>query len=83
MIRSDERLDYPQVDRIFAGEERARGAVGGAAGGRAARRPRRSTPRASARGALAVESVEPEFDFAREGHVTGLVRRASRPSRTG
>ena len=26
-----------------------------------------------ARGALAIESVEPEFDFSHEGHVTGLV----------
>ena len=34
-IRSDERLDYDQVDRIFAGDERRRRAVGGAAGGRA------------------------------------------------
>ena len=28
--------------------------------------------RRAARGALAVESVEPEFDFSHEGHVTGL-----------
>ena len=35
LIRSDERLDYDRVDRIFAGAEDARGAVGRAARGRA------------------------------------------------
>ena len=35
LIRSDERLDYDRVDRIFAGSEDAAGAVGRAARGRA------------------------------------------------
>ena len=67
-IRSDARLDYPRVDRIFAGEERAEApwaeplaaAREAAAALEAARQ---------ARGALAVETVEPEFDFSHEGHV--------------
>jgi ribonuclease R len=71
LIRSDARLDYPRVDRIFAGAERAEepwaapleAARGVAAALDAAR---------AARGALAVESVEPEFDFSHEGHVTAL-----------
>ena len=70
-IRSDARLDYPRVDRIFAGEEKAEApwaeplyaAREAAAALEAARQ---------ARGALAVETVEPEFDFSHEGHVTGL-----------
>ena len=70
-IRSDARLDYPRVDRIFAGEEQAEApwaeplyaAREAAAALEAARQ---------ARGALAVETVEPEFDFSHEGHVTGL-----------
>ena len=33
LIRSDERLDYDRVDRIFAGAEAAADAVGRAAGG--------------------------------------------------
>ena len=33
VIRSDERLDYPRVDRIFAGAEQAPRPVGAAAGG--------------------------------------------------
>jgi ribonuclease R len=71
LIRSDARLDYPRVDRIFGGAERAEepwaeplaAAREAAAALDAAR---------AARGALAVESVEPEFDFSHEGHVTGL-----------
>jgi ribonuclease R len=71
LIRSDVRLDYPRVDRIFAGAEQAEdpwagplAIARGVAGALAARR--------AARGALAVESVEPEFDFSHAGHVTGL-----------
>ena len=82
LIRSDARLDYPRVDRIFAGEERAEEPWADAAV-----RPRASAAAAldaarRERGALAVETVEPEFDFSREGHVTGAWR-PSRPSRTG
>ena len=70
-IRSDARLDYPRVDDVFAGEEEAEApwaeplaaAREAAAALEAARQ---------ARGALAVETVEPEFDFSHEGHVTGL-----------
>jgi ribonuclease R len=70
IIRSDTRLDYDQVDRIFAGEDpwqepwaeplRAARAIAGTL--QAAR---------ERRGALAVESVEPEFAFDRRGNVTG------------
>src|SRR5215217_3212277 len=71
LIRSDARLDYPQVDRIFAGGERAEAPW--AAPLEAARAAAAALDAARAeRGALAVESVEPEFDFSREGHVTGL-----------
>jgi ribonuclease R len=72
LIRSDARLDYPQVDRIFAGAERAEAPW--AAPLEAARAAAAALDAARAeRGALAVESVEPEFGFSREGHVTGLV----------
>ena len=46
LIRSDERLDYDRVDRIFAGAEARAGAVGRAARGRARARRRRSQARA-------------------------------------
>ena len=67
-VRSDERLDYDRVDRIFSGRERAvepwaeplaaaRAATAGLAGRRAAQ------------SALVLESAEPEFTFDREGNV--------------
>ena len=72
LIRSDARLDYPQVDGVFAGATRAEdpwarplAVARGVAAALAAKR--------AARGAIAVESVEPEFDFSHEGHVTDLV----------
>jgi ribonuclease R len=71
-IRSDERLDYPRVDRIFAGEEEARApwaeplaAARAAAQALADKRERR--------GALAIETSEPEFAFDPRGHLTGSV----------
>ena len=73
LIRSDARLDYPQVDRVFAGREPAAAPWGEPLA--AARRAAAALDEArAARGALAVESVEPEFDFSREGHVTALGR---------
>jgi ribonuclease R len=70
-IRSDERLDYDRVDRIFAGEEPALEPwampLAAARAAAAALAEQRADP---ARPALAIESVEPEFRFDREGHVT-------------
>jgi ribonuclease R len=71
LIRSDARLDYPQVDRVFADQEPTEppwaeplaAAREVAAALQAAR---------EARGALAVESVEPEFSFSRAGHVAAV-----------
>ncbi len=72
VIRSDARLDYDRVDRIFAGRERAEepwgeplSAARAAAGALAARR--------AAHAALSLESSEPEFEFDHEGNVIGLV----------
>jgi ribonuclease R len=72
LIRSDARLDYPQVDLIFAGVERAEDPWGKPL--YAARKVAHALAEArEAGGALEVESVEPEFSFTREGHVTALV----------
>jgi ribonuclease R len=67
-VRSDARLDYDALDRIFAGTESAPGAVAEplalarrAAAALAERRPV---------AALEVESFEPEFSF-EDGHVVG------------
>jgi len=72
LIRSDERLDYQRVDRIFAGAEPA--LEPWAKPLAAARRVADALAAArEARGALAVESVEPEFGFSRDGHVETLL----------
>ncbi len=82
-IRSDERLDYDRVDRIFAGREAARepwaaAAGGGARGGGGARR-RRARRRG---GALTLDSEEPEFAFDARGRSERDPRRACKPSPT-
>jgi ribonuclease R len=68
VIRSDARLDYDRVDRIFAGEEAAEepwAAPLAAARAAAAALQRRR----EARGALQIEGSEPEFAFDPRGHV--------------
>ncbi len=74
LIVSDERLDYDRADRIFAGVEgvaepwgeplaaaRAASAVLGAV--------RRASEERGGRGALEVDSAEPQFSFDRDGNV--------------
>ena len=71
VIRSDARLDYPRVDRVFAGAERAEEPWAEPLA--AARRVSAALQEArEERGAIHVESVEPEFAFDRDGHVRGL-----------
>jgi ribonuclease R len=77
MIRSDERLDYDRVDRIFAGREGAvepwgapLAAARGAATALALLRERHEGR--DGRGALVLDSAEPEFVFDRAGDVTGV-----------
>ncbi|MBV9006532.1 MAG: RNB domain-containing ribonuclease, partial [Solirubrobacterales bacterium] len=71
VIRSDERLDYARVDRVFAGLERGGepwgeplGVARVAAGALGARR--------AATAALEIESAEPEFVFDRDGNVLAV-----------
>ena len=70
-IRSDARLTYPQVDRIFEGGERAEEPwaepLALAREVAAALREKRER-----RGSLAVESAEPVFEFDDRGHVVGV-----------
>jgi ribonuclease R len=69
MIRSDERLDYDRVDRLFAGTERAADPWGEPlTAARAAAAV--LGERAESRGGLVVDSAEPEFVFDRDGHVS-------------
>jgi ribonuclease R len=72
LIRSDERLTYDQVDEIFAGRDRAPESVSEslaqARSVAALLRERRLS-----KGALGVETSEPEFTFDDEGNVTGAL----------
>ncbi|MBV9414019.1 MAG: RNB domain-containing ribonuclease [Solirubrobacterales bacterium] len=71
VIRSDERLDYDRVDRIFAGRERASGPwAPGLASARAAAAA--LAARRGAQGALEIDSAEPEFAFDRSGNAVGI-----------
>ena len=71
VIRSDERLDYERVDRIFAGDERAEEPW--AAPLAAARAAAASLQAARERsGALVVDSEEPEFVFDERGDVVAI-----------
>ena len=74
VIRSNERLDYDRVDRIFAGSEDAAEPWGGPlAAARAASAAlgavRRAVAERGGRGALEVDSAEPQFSFDRDGNV--------------
>ena len=71
LIRSDERLDYDRVDRIFAGVERA--AEPWAAPLQAARETAAALERRrESAGALALDSPEPEFEFDERGNVVAV-----------
>ena len=71
LIRSDARLTYEQVDRVYAGSERPADPWGEplalAREAAAALAERRSEA-----GALAVESSEPAFEFDDNGHVVAV-----------
>jgi ribonuclease R len=72
LIRSDERLDYERVDRIFAGTESAADPWGASLA--AARMAARALGEARAQrsGSLTLDSAEPEFKFDDQGHVEAV-----------
>ena len=71
VIRSDERLDYDRVDRVFADSETASAVWGpGLASARAAAAA--LAERRGAQGALEIDSSEPEFEFDDRGSVTSI-----------
>ncbi len=65
----DARLDYDQLDRIFAGREEPPAIV--AEPLRLARKAATALAEGRPRGALEVESFEPEFEFDSDGAVVG------------
>jgi ribonuclease R len=79
LIRSDARLDYEQVDRVFAGTDPAAEPWGGPL--HAARQAAAALERErDERGALVVSSEEPEFSFDDQGHVAEVRGRAQTES---
>ncbi len=71
VIRSDQRLTYEQVDRIFADGQGAEDEWGeGLASARAAARALEE--KRAGKGALVLESSEPEFFFDKRGNVAGV-----------
>lgn len=79
IIRSDMRLDYEQVDRVFAGAERAPEPWGGPlAAARAAAAALQDARESS--GALVIESEEPEFRFDEPGNVAEILPRVQTES---
>jgi ribonuclease R len=79
VIRSDQRLDYERVDRIFAGAEQAQRpwAQPLAAAREAAAALQRAREQ---RGALSIDTREPEFVFDERGDVTEIRLRAQTES---
>jgi ribonuclease R len=79
LIRSDERLDYERVDRIFAGEEPAAEPWGEPLG--VARRVAAELQGKRERsGALVVDSEEPEFSFDDQGNLASVSGRVQTES---
>ncbi len=69
LIRSDVRLDYEQVDRMFSGNEPTPPELAGPLGlGRTLAQTLRAARHQ--RGSLRIESVEPEFEWDSQGRVT-------------
>jgi ribonuclease R len=81
LIRSDERLSYEHVDRIFAGYERAAMPWGEPL--QVAREVATALERARREGhsgALTLDSSEPEFSFDQDGHVSEVLVRVQTES---
>ena len=72
-IRSDARLTYEQVDRIFAGGERAADPWGAPLAAAREVAAALRARRAEVGAALEVDSLEPSYRFDSGGHVTGVV----------
>jgi ribonuclease R len=79
LIRSDARLDYERVDRVFAGDERAADPWGRPLALARTVAAELARKRAQA-GALLVDSEEPEFELDQRGHVRAIHTRAQTES---
>ncbi len=80
LIRSDARLDYEQVDRIFAGGERASEPWGKPLQAAREAAAQLGVARAARAGALELDASEPEFRFDAEGNVIEVAGRVQTES---
>jgi ribonuclease R len=71
LIRSDQRLDYDEVDEIFAGRRRAEEPWASTLAAARAAAAALGDARRQA-GALVIESSKPDFEFDGQGNVTGI-----------
>lgn len=75
LIRSDQRLDYDHVDRIFAGDERVDGIWAEPLHVAREAAAQLGLARAAKAGALEIDASEPEFSFDRDGNVAQVAGR--------
>jgi ribonuclease R len=80
IIRSDARLDYEQVDRIFAGRERATDPWGEPLAAAREASAALAGARADRGGALTLDQPEPEFIFDERGNVSEVHQRTQTES---
>lgn len=80
LIRSDARLHYEQVDRIFAGHERADEPWGKPLQAARDAAAQLGAARAARAGALELDAPEPEFAFDSEGNVASVTGRVQTES---
>ncbi len=69
LIRSDKRLSYEDVDEIFAGTRKAKAPWAEPLSAAREVSAQLDAARRAGGAALAIESVEPEFSFDKQGHV--------------
>jgi ribonuclease R len=80
LIRSDARLHYEQVDRIFAGHERAEEPWGESLAAARLLGAALENARLKRREALTVDQAEPEFVFDSHGNISEIQQRTSTES---
>jgi ribonuclease R len=80
LIRSDARLDYEQVDRIFAGRQRAQEPWGESLAAARQASAALAQTRAQHGGALTLDRPEPEFVFDRSGNISEVLERTQTES---
>jgi ribonuclease R len=80
LIRSDARLDYERVDRIFAGQDRAEEPWGEPLAAARQASAALALARSGRGGSLTLDQPEPEFVFDRSGNISEVLERTQTES---